>query len=103
MPRYIDANEIDYTLTKVGIDENAGYRAVAFESDIDAMPTADVVEVKHGEWEHVHSIKHVDVQNVPVVQCSECKISFCDLINNHDVMYHYCPSCGARMMGGDPL
>ena len=45
MPRYIDANKIDYTVTMVGIDENAGYRAVAFESDIDAMPTADVVEV----------------------------------------------------------
>ena len=43
MSRYIDADKIDYTVTIVGIDENAGYRAVAFESDIDDMPTADVV------------------------------------------------------------
>lgn len=43
MPRYIDSDNIDYTVTKVGMDEYAGYRAVAFESDIDAMPTADVV------------------------------------------------------------
>jgi hypothetical protein len=43
MPRYIDADNIDYTVTMVGRDEYAGYRAVAFESDIDAMPTADVV------------------------------------------------------------
>ena len=40
--RYIDADEIDYTVTMVGRDEYAGVRAVAFESDIDAMPTADV-------------------------------------------------------------
>jgi hypothetical protein len=43
MPRYIDADHIDYTVTMVGRDEYAGHRAVAFESDIDAMPTADVV------------------------------------------------------------
>ena len=42
MARYIDADKIDYTVTVVGRDENAGYRAVAFESDIDEMPTADV-------------------------------------------------------------
>lgn len=42
--RYIDADEIDYTVTMVCMGENAGYRAVAFESDIDAMPTADVVQ-----------------------------------------------------------
>jgi hypothetical protein len=45
MARYIDADKIDYTVTVVGMDENAGYRAVAFESDIDEIPTADVVEV----------------------------------------------------------
>ena len=43
MARYIDADKIDYTVTMVGRDENAGYRAVAFESDIDEIPTADVV------------------------------------------------------------
>lgn len=43
MPRYIDADNIDYTVTMVGRDEYAGYRAVAFENDNDAMPTADVV------------------------------------------------------------
>ena len=45
MPRYIDANKIDYVVTMVGKDENAGYRAVAFESDINELPTANVVKV----------------------------------------------------------
>ena len=43
MARYIDADKIDYKFIMVGMDENAGYRAVAFESDIDEIPTADVV------------------------------------------------------------
>lgn len=45
MARYIDADKIDYTVTVVGQDECAGYRAVAFKSDIDDMPAADVVKV----------------------------------------------------------
>ena len=43
MARYIDADKIDYKFIVVGQDEYAGYRAVAFESDIAEMPTADVV------------------------------------------------------------
>jgi hypothetical protein len=43
MARYIDADKIDYKFIMVGQDEYAGYRAIAFESDIDELPTADVV------------------------------------------------------------
>ena len=49
MARYIDANKIDYTVTTVGADEFAGLRAVAFESDIDLIPTADVVPTERLE------------------------------------------------------
>jgi hypothetical protein len=60
MPRYIDANEIDYTLTVVGQAEYAGYRAIAFESEIDALPTANVVEVRGAEmrqlWSAVYAL-----------------------------------------------
>ena len=49
MPRYIDADKIDYRVIMVGQDENAGYRAVAYESDIDEMPTADVIDRKTHE------------------------------------------------------
>ena len=34
------------------------------------------------------------ISNIPVVQCSECRITFCDIINNHHYMYRYCPFCG---------
>lgn len=43
MARYIDADKIDYKIIMAGMDENAGFRAVALESDINDMPAADVV------------------------------------------------------------
>ena len=55
--------------------------------------------VKHGKWIDITKIRWVNETNVPVVMCTECGIRFCDLINNHHYMYHYCPNCGARMDG----
>lgn len=55
--------------------------------------------VKHGKWIDTTKIRWVNETNVPVVMCTECGIRFCDLINNHHYMYHYCPNCGARMDG----
>ena len=49
MARYIDADKIDYKFIMVGMDENAGYKAVAFESDIDEMPTEDVAPKSEGD------------------------------------------------------
>lgn len=61
---------------------------------------ADVAPVVHGEWEDYHFVK-VDCpkSGFPTVKCSVCEIAFCDLINNHHFMYHYCPNCGAQMDG----
>lgn len=58
------------------------------------------VEVVHGRWEDVCEIKSFKHTNIPVVECSNCEMRFCDIINNHHFMYHYCPNCGARMMDG---
>lgn len=49
-------------------------------------PTADVTEVKYGEWVHGERISH----------CSECGVEM--LPEN---ITPYCPNCGARMGGGD--
>ena len=63
-------------------------------------PAADVAPVVHGEWEDYHFVK-VDCpkSGFPTVKCSVCEIAFCDLINNHHFMYHFCPNCGAKMDG----
>ena len=54
-------------------------------------PTADVAEVKHGEW-----LKHYQSG----VTVSEGFVSSCcDMWNERKTPY--CPNCGARMDGGD--
>lgn len=48
--------------------------------------TADVAEVKHGEWIHGECVSH----------CSECGVE-----TYPENITPYCPNCRARMDGGD--
>ena len=52
------------------------------------FPTADVVEVKHGEW----------IYNVKYYSCSICAGKRFNLLLGTDA--EYCPYCGAKMDGG---
>ena len=56
------------------------------------LPTADVVEVKHGEW------VRRGYEGI-MTHCSEClhRAPF----NNHQelILSNYCPNCGAKMDG----
>ena len=55
---------------------------------IETLPSADVVEVRHGHWE----------QDGHHIRCSECGTYFC--ITDRDVYsfpINYCPCCGAKM------
>ena len=56
--------------------------------DIEKIPTADVVEVRHGEWEQGD---YYDVGDV----CSLCDYDS-QIENCTD---NYCPNCGAKMDG----
>ena len=88
MPRYIDADPL------MQEDFSQMWNDVAdqpiFEHIIEQTPTADVVEVKHGQW-----VEQLDGTHY----CSEC---------GHDATYTYdgtevcgiaCPFCGAKMDG----
>lgn len=55
---------------------------------ISEQPTADVVEVKHGEWENFE-IPHM-------MRCSECGVSDLDI---HRTKFAFCPYCCADMRG----
>ena len=48
--------------------------------------SADMVEVRHGEWKQVN-------EKAPRYSCSVCN----HLYNNKE--YKYCPFCGAKMDG----
>ena len=60
--------------------------------ELDTVPTADVVEVKHGRWEE----RPVNV-GTPTTDlfCSEC-----NFVSFH-WRYNYCPDCGAKMDKGE--
>lgn len=55
------------------------------------VPTADVKEVKHGQWSSFPAYKnnYTDI----CYECTECGCVDTDPMN-------FCPNCGARMDGG---
>lgn len=54
-------------------------------------PTADVVEVKHGEW-----VK----EGCGLLVCNKCKFEYAHA-GMPDEGLNYCPNCGAKMDGGE--
>ena len=59
---------------------------------VDAQPTADVVEVRHGRWGEYESFPLTSSLNGH--PCSECGMHFSTLAIP---VMKYCPNCGARM------
>ena len=101
--RLIDANALKkYMCLKCNdehSDEPCEPSDCVFCNAINDAPTVDAVEVVHGKWKDARFVRAYKATNVPVVQCSECECYFCDIINNHHFMYHYCPNCVAKMDG----
>lgn len=68
-------------------------------------PTADVQEVKHGEWKPIfmivayeHAGKTFDLRGIKCSECGEEMIY--ELKESFQPKPNYCPNCGARMDGG---
>lgn len=96
MARYIDADEcLDTMLYEMA---GTGYQSIAMDV-IKYAPTADVVEVKRGEWikKFKYSHGYDDYYNT---ECSLCgykaeKSGVGDKLS----LDNYCPNCGADMRG----
>lgn len=89
MARYIDADKLIAEYDRVHIGPPGGARKLMEEA-----PTADVVEVKHGEWIHTDNANRWTGKD----ECSECTYHTWD---REDLShYNYCPHCGAKMDGG---
>ena len=58
--------------------------------EINSIPAADVVEVRHGRWMDAESDDECIVWH-----CSECSYPV-KTIGGYPI-YQYCPNCGARM------
>ncbi len=68
---------------------------------LDETPTADAVEVVHGEWK----ITEDDYFDLVELKCSVCGESygFEDYEDDTPKNYRYCPNCGAKMDGKEVL
>lgn len=92
MSRYIDADVLIDDLI-----HNRSFYPALVSSAIKNTPTADVVEVRHGEWEY----RQLDEYKYYEVSCSCCGAKYWgnyDAYNEPDGFY-YCPNCGAKMDG----
>ena len=87
MKRYIEISELPNF--EVKCSDGKEYVLLPFKHLFD-IPTAEVVEVKHGEWEKFE-IPHM-------MRCSECGVSDLDI---HRTKFDFCPYCGAKMDGGN--
>jgi DNA-directed RNA polymerase subunit RPC12/RpoP len=89
MSRYIDVDKFAEKICNYqAIDEDAANAMIWL---LRTFPTADVVEVRHGEWRIVDSdLGYVEME------CSLCGHKHLFYTNQG---YPYCPSCGAKMDG----
>lgn len=95
--RYIDANLIQYKDLPFSANDKVGvYVGYSSKSEIDEIPTADVQEVKHGEWLCING----------TIFCSECQGKALYKYNENDnddfpfllpMKSKRCPHCGAKM------
>ena len=87
MARYIDADKIECIKAPIAPlkkDDAISWEDIAFKSDIDNIPTADVQEVKHGKWVYHYRLKKF--------VCLECGYE-----TKHKPDFNYCGKCGAKM------
>lgn len=100
MSRYIDADKIEevirndvplkyFMTSSYNVAIQNGLKIAEFLND--KIPTADVKEVKHGQWSSFPAYKnnYTDI----CYECTECGCVDTDPMN-------FCPNCGARMDGG---
>lgn len=84
-------------------EADALYKATDIYNAIKSVPTADVVEVRHGKW--VETQEPLGWCDVDCAECSVCHESWIidedSSIDDYECMWHYCPNCGAKMDGGN--
>ena len=113
MPRYIDADLIEYKAICVPMLDGVLVRTkqldgfYAIKKDIEAIPTADVQEVKHAKnlcedypWAQENYCRLGDNNFLALFECSLCNWCDDDTTTGSTSVYNYCPNCGAKMDGG---
>ena len=69
---------------------------------VENLPAADVAPVRHGLW--LHTEEPLGWKDVDCMECSACHDSWIieeDYCFDDMPLWNYCPSCGAKMDGGE--
>ena len=92
MSKYINADDVYDGMRKHGFEA----KYITIGEFVDHLPSADVVEVKHGEWQITDAYPHN-------VYCSECHERFAQthwaVWEDGSLPRNFCPNCGADMRG----
>lgn len=103
MSRYIDAEKVMEEINRIGGHNLCEWETIDVKALIDRQPTADVVEVRHGEWV-VDAYKGDEIVRIPYIvhQHNEPYCSLCGTYALLDGAEDYvpsifCPRCGAKM------
>ena len=94
MNKYVKCSDIPYY--KIEFEERCHndrwteIHEIAYKTEIDRIPAADVLPVHHGRW-----------QNPEDTECYQCSV--CGKYRNQEwglnapIFDRFCPNCGARM------
>ena len=66
------------------------------------LPAENVAPVRHGRW--IHTEEQLGWKDVDCMECSACHDSWIieeDYCFDDMQLWNYCPSCGAKMDGGE--
>ena len=111
MAEYIErdaVHDLVRSLTKYAwtSPNNTGHRVTVDADDVnfgvDKIPAADVSPVRHGRW--LHTEEPLGWEYVDCMECSACHDSWIieeDYCFDDMPLWNYCPSCGAKMDGGE--
>ena len=92
---YIERNALIAEYDRVHIGPPGGARKL-----MEDAPTADVAEVKHGEWKNVPPYRAWSGEYLKGQECSVCHSFFISEGNTPYSNHPYCCECGAKMDGG---
>ena len=89
---------IEREALKRDLIDNRNFYPSIVKNAIETAPTADVVEVVHGEWRKSQFAGKSGFYNLRDVICSECE-TCCTFLHDKNTPMNYCPNCGAKMDG----
>lgn len=92
---YVGIDKDYFVSVKEVLNITAETGALETQNKVRDLPSADVVEARHAEWQLIHRDKDFYKD---IYKCSKCRFL---ATGTQEWAYVYCPNCGARMDGGN--